>query len=116
MNSNVKTAVVWLGSVGMVILGWAVFKQNKATSYAQPNFSDLVKQVEAGKVESVTINATGDVHGKYKDGGEFRSTVPPTYNDFTTLLLEKGVSYTSQKESGNQWVSIVVNAIPFVLL
>ncbi len=116
MNSNVKTAVLWLVSVVMVILVWAVFKQNKTTTYAQPNFSDLVKQVEAGKVESVTINATGDVHGKYRDGGEFRSTVPPTYNDFTTLLLEKGVSYTSQKESGNQWVSIVVNAIPFVLL
>src|SRR6201999_132569 len=57
-----------------------------------------------------------DIHGKMKSGEEFHSTIPPTYNEFTTLLLDKGVSYTFDKDSGGNWVAILVNAIPFVLL
>jgi cell division protease FtsH len=117
MNSNVRTAVVWLVIALLIAVVWAVVKNGKSPGFQQPNFSDLVKEVEAGKVESVTVNAsTGEVHGKYKNGTEFRSTAPPNYPEFTTLLLEKGVSYTSQKDSGSNWISIVINAIPFVLL
>ncbi|MBX9601288.1 MAG: ATP-dependent zinc metalloprotease FtsH [Bryobacteraceae bacterium] len=117
MNSNVRTAVVWLVIALLIAVVWAVVKNGKSPGFQQPNFSDLVKEVESGKVESVTVNSsTGEVHGKYKNGTEFRSTAPPNYPEFTTLLLEKGVSYTSQKDSGSNWISIVINAIPFVLL
>jgi cell division protease FtsH len=117
MNSNVKTAVLWLVIVCMIFLVWAVYRGGRQPGVQTPAFSELVKQVEANKVESVVVNSTtGDVQGKYKDGQEFRSTVPPNYNDFITLLLEKGVSYTSQKSDSSNWVSIVINSIPFVLL
>jgi cell division protease FtsH len=73
--------------------------------------------VKDGKVESVTFNSTtGDIHGKLKNGEEFHSIVPPNYNDFTTLLLDKHVSFKVEKDNGGNWVSILVNAIPFVLL
>ncbi len=77
-----------------------------------------MKEVKDGKVDKITLNSiTGDIHGKYKNGDEFRSTVPPTYNDFTTLLLDKGVQIKVEKDAnGGNWVSILVNAIPFVLL
>ena len=117
MNSNVRTAVVWLVIALLIVVVWAVVKNGKTPGYHEPTFSELVREVEAGKVETVTVNsATGEVHGKFKNGTEFRSTVPPTYNEFTTLLLEKGVQIKSQKDAGSNWVSIVVNAIPFVLL
>jgi len=116
MNSSVRNAVLWLIILCLVVLVWAVFKGSKAPG-AQPQFSELFKQVDDGKVESVTINAvTGEVHGKYKSGEEFHSTVPPNYNDFTTHLLQKGVNCKVEKDNGGNWVSILVNAIPFVLL
>jgi cell division protease FtsH len=116
MNSSVRNAVLWLIILCLVVLVWAVFKSNKPPG-AQPQFSELVKQVKDGKVDSVTVNSgTGDIHGKYKNGDEFRTTVPPNYNDFTTLLLDKGVAFKVQMDNGGNWVSILVNAIPFVLL
>src|SRR6202047_3686378 len=116
MNSSVRNAVLWLIILCLVVLVWAVFKSNKPPG-AQPQFSELVKQVKDGKVDSVTVNSgTGDIHRKYKNGDEFRTTVPPNYNDFTTLLLDKGVAFKVQMDNGGNWVSILVNAIPFVLL
>jgi cell division protease FtsH len=116
MNSSVRNAVLWLIILCLVVLVWAVFKSSKPPG-AQPQFSDIVKQVKDGKVDSVTFNSsTGDIHGKYKNGDEFHTTVPPNYNDFTTLLLDKGISFKVEKDNGGNWVSILVNAIPFVLL
>jgi cell division protease FtsH len=117
MNSNVRNAVLWLVVLCMVVLVWVAFRTNKAPG-AQPSFSDLVTQVKDGKVERVTINAvTGDIVGKYKGSGEeFRSTVPPTYNDFTTLLLDHGVQAKVEKDNGGGWVNLLVQAVPFVLL
>ena len=91
--------------------------QEQQAAGRAPTFSELVQDVKDGKVEKITLNSvTGDVHGKYKNGDEFHSTVPPTYNDFTTLLIDKGVAVNVEKDNGGNWVSILVNAIPFVLL
>jgi cell division protease FtsH len=100
----------------LVVLVWTVFKQSK-TPTNQPPFSELVKQVQDGKVDRVTINAvTGDVQGRYKIGDEFRSTVPPGYDNFTTLLLEKGVSFEVEKDTGTSWTNILGTILPLVLL
>src|SRR4051794_3555223 len=116
MNSSVRNAVLWLIILCLVVLVWAVFKSSKMPG-VQPSFSELVKDVKDGKVDRISLNSvTGDVHGKYKNGDEFRSTVPHTYNDFTTLLIDKGVAITVEKDAGGNWVSLLMNAIPFVLL
>ena len=116
MNSSVRNAVLWLIILCLVVLVWAVFKGSKPASQVL-DFSQLVQEVKDGKVDQITINsATGDVHGVRKNKDEFRSTVPPAYNDFNTLLLDKGVQFKVEKDNGGNWVSILVNAIPFVLL
>jgi cell division protease FtsH len=116
MNSSVRNLVLWLIILCLVALVWTVVRTNKPQGL-QPDFSTLVRDVKDGKVERITLNSiTGDVQGKYKNGDEFRSTVPHTYNDFTTLLIDKGVVIKVDKDTGGNWVSILVNAIPFVLL
>jgi cell division protease FtsH len=116
MNSSVRNAVLWLIILCLVVLVWAVFKGSKPPG-AQPKFSDLVQQVEQSKVESVTLNSTtGDISGKYKNGDEFHSVILTNYNDFTKELLDKGVAVKVEKDNGGNWVSLLVNAIPFVLL
>src|SRR5579884_2100942 len=116
MNSSLRNAVLWVIMFCLAVLVWAVFKGSK-TQGAQPSFSELYQQVKDGKVESVTINpATGDIQGKYKTKDEFRSTIPPGYNDFTTLLIDKGVQMKIEKNDNGGWVSILVQAFPIVLL
>ncbi len=116
MNSSVRNAVLWLIIFCLVVLVWLVFRGSKPPG-AQPKFSDLVQQVDDGKVDSVSLNSTtGDINGKYKNGDEFHSVILTNYNDFTKLLLDKHVSVKVEKDNGGNWVSILVNAIPFVLL
>ncbi|MGH9557859.1 MAG: ATP-dependent metallopeptidase FtsH/Yme1/Tma family protein, partial [Bryobacteraceae bacterium] len=116
MNSTVRNAVLWLIIICLVVLVWAVFKGSKPAG-DQPSFSDLVQKVKDGNVDSVTLNSgTGDIHGKYKNGDEFHSTILTNYNDFTTLLLDKHVAVKVEGDKGGNWVSILVNAVPFVLL
>jgi len=100
----------------LAVLVWAVFRNSKPPG-DQPQFSELVKKVKDGYVDHVVINAaTGDVSGKYKNGDEFHSTVPPGYNDFTSLLLDKGVALKVEKDNGSNWVNILGTFLPFVLL
>src|SRR6516225_478517 len=117
MNSSIRNVVLWVIMFGLAVLVWAVYKGSQ-TKGQQPAFSELYEQVKEGKVESVTINAvTGDVQGTYKSKGEeFRSTIPPNYNDFTTLLIDKGVHMKMEKNDNGGWVAILVQAFPIVLL
>ena len=116
MNSTVRNAVLWLTIICLVVLVWAVVRTSKPAGRT-PNFSELVRDVKDGKVESVTINgATGDIQGRLRNKDEFRSTIPLDYPDFTTTLLEHGVDVKLEKDSGTNLVSIIMNAIPFVLL
>src|SRR5258708_19264696 len=116
MNSSVRNAVLWLVVLILVVLVFAVFKSTK-TPGKQPEFSQLVQEIKDGKVSSMVINsATGDVTGRYKNGDEFRSTVPPTYNDFTTLLLDKGVQAKVEKDNGTNLTNILFNFLPFALI
>jgi cell division protease FtsH len=116
MNSSVRTAVVWLMVLCLVAVVVMVFRGSKAPG-DQPVFSELVRKVRAGEVDKVTINAaTGDVAGKYKNGDEFRSTVPPTYDEFLTILLEKGVNAKVEKDTGGLWTNILGTLLPVAML
>jgi cell division protease FtsH len=119
MNSNVKTAVFWVVIICVAVLLWAVVHTGRAKVDDQPTFTDLMNSVEQGRVKSVVVNSsTGDVQGTYKDsdGRQFHSNVPTNYPAIYDRFREKGVAVTVQKDTGTGWVSILINAIPFVLL
>jgi cell division protease FtsH len=116
MNSSVRNAVLWVIMFGLAVLVWAVFKGSQ-TKGDQPTFSQLYQYVQDGKVDSITINAaTGDVQGVYKNKEDFRSTIPPNYNDFTTLLIDKNVTMKIKESDNGGWLSILMQAFPIVLL
>jgi cell division protease FtsH len=117
MNSTVRNGVLWLFVVGLIVLVYLVFKQSKPAGQT-PGFSELYHQVDKGNVDDITINAvTGESHGHYKNKEEFRATVSPTSNEyFQKLLIERDVNFKIEKDNGGNWVTILVNAIPFVLL
>jgi cell division protease FtsH len=116
MNSNVKTAIFWVVLVCVAILLWTVVKTNSARTVQDLTFTDFLKQVEAGHVKDVTI-AGSEVHGHIKeDKIEIRTTIPTSYDKIYDLLTEKGVVVTIKEPSSGNWVTVVINAIPFVLL
>ena len=119
MNSNVKTAVFWVVIICVAVLLWAVVHTGRAKPDDQPTFSQLLQAVQEGKVDKITVNSsTGDVQGNYKaaDGRTFHTNIPTNYPKIYDLFTEKGVVVKVEKDSGNGWVSILINAVPFILL
>ncbi|HEY2842208.1 MAG TPA: ATP-dependent metallopeptidase FtsH/Yme1/Tma family protein, partial [Bryobacteraceae bacterium] len=116
MNSNVRNAVLWLIVLCLVVLVWAVFRHSPNPGKT-PQFSDLYRDVMDGKVDRATFNATtGDIQGKYKNGDEFHSVVPPAFTDFTKLMLDKSVTVTVVQDNGSNWVNLLGTFLPFALV
>ncbi|HUQ91274.1 MAG TPA: ATP-dependent zinc metalloprotease FtsH [Bryobacteraceae bacterium] len=117
MNSNVKTAIFWVVLICVAVLLWTVVKHGKGRAESPLTFSQFLYQVDQGKVKSVTISGT-EVHGvlnSVNDEG-FHTTIPINYPDIYKQLRDKGVAMDIKEAGTSNWVSIVINAIPFVLL
>ena len=117
MNSNVKTAIFWVVLACLGIILWSVVRTNAGRQDQELSFSRFMDQVEAGRVREVTLTGM-EVKGKYKDDNttELRSTVPPAYQDLYKLLREKGVNVTVKSAETSNWMAILINIVPFVLL
>ena len=115
MNSNVKTAIFWVVLVCIAVLLWTVVKTNAGRQVSELSFTDFVKQVEAGRVVEVTISGT-EVSGKLQGNTEIRTVIPAGYDKIYDLLTEKNVVTRIKEPSSGNWVTILVNAVPFVLL
>ena len=117
MNSNVKTAVFWVVLICVAVLLWTVVRTGQTRTEKEPSFSEFLSDVQAGKVKEVTISATGEVKGKYKDNdAPFRTNVPPGYDDVYKTLQAQGVNVTIEESGSGNWVSLLINAVPFILL
>ncbi len=114
-NSNVKTAILWAVLICVAVLLWIVVRTGKARPEIPITFSRFLTDVEAGKVESVTI-AGAEVRGVYKDKTGLRTLIPVNYPDVYKLLREKNVEVEIKEAGSSHWVSILINAIPFILL
>jgi cell division protease FtsH len=115
-NSNIKTAIFWVVIIMVVVLFWTVVHANKSQQSAVLTYTQLLNDVNAGKIKTVTITGT-DLQGAYKeDNQQLKSVIPPSHQKLDDAMYDKGVNVTYTKESGSGWVSILINAIPFVLL
>jgi cell division protease FtsH len=116
MNSNVKTAIFWVILICVVVLLWTVVRTGSTKAQRQLTFTEFMNEVEAGKVKSVTISGI-DVNGQFKDEQvTLRTTIPTNYPNVYTVLREKGVNVEIKEATSGSWVSVLINAIPFILL
>ncbi len=115
-NSNFKTAIFWVVIIVVVVLFWTVVHNTKSRPDAQLSYTQLMNDVNAGKIKSVSISGN-DLHGTYKDDNqELQAVIPNVHQNLDDAMLAKGVDIHYNKEAGSGWVSILINAIPFVLL
>ena len=100
-NSNIKTAVFWVVIIMVVVLLWTVVRNNKSRPEAQPSYTQLMNDINAGKIKTVTITGT-DLHGVYKDDGqELHLVIPANHQTLDDTMLAKGVEVKYQKENGS---------------
>ncbi len=115
MNSNIKTAIFWVVLICVAVLLWTVVKAGKGRSDQAINFSQFLAEVEAGKVKQVQISGT-EVHGEYRQDAAFHTQIPLNYPDIYKLLQDKNVTIEIKEGNSSNWISLLVNASPFILL
>src|SRR5471030_321549 len=117
LNSTVKHLLIWVLTVGVLLMGWKFVTMNMNKGQDQSRtVSEAQNDVDSNIVESVTINGA-KMSGTYKGGkGSFHTTIPPTDPALYKELRDHGVNVTVEDHAGSQWVSFLVQLAPIAVL
>ncbi len=116
MNSNVKNIIFWVVLICVAVLLWAVVRQGHSKPDRALNFSEFLTEVESGNIKDVNINGN-EVKGDFNNGKDsFHTIVPANYPKLFDLLTDKKVAMTLADPSSSSWVSLIVQASPFILI
>ena len=121
MNSTAKTVVFWVVMLATAVLLWQVVKTGTPSKEENLNFTRFLTEVEAGNVAEVNIigtsNAPPEIRGKFKNEGQaFKTIAPANYPDMIKQLREKNVVIQVKEASSGSWITLLVQASPFLLL
>src|ERR671929_180391 len=117
MNANLRNFALWVIIVLLLLALFTLFQNpSQRTSSTDISFSQLLSEVDAGKVRDVLIQGP-EIHGTFTDGRSFQTYAP---NDPTLIqrLYGKGVSITARPQQTDvPWfVSLLVSWLPFIAL
>ena len=122
MNSTARSILFWMFILLLAVVLW------KMASTGGPNtrpeemiYSDFMTQVEQGKILSVIVTVSpvsADVEGDFREPNKkFHLTVTKeSLSDLSKLLREKGVRINIKQETRSDWLTFLLNALPFFLL
>jgi cell division protease FtsH len=87
----------------------------------EPSYSNFLAKVDSGNVKDVSIQLSpnsAELQGEYRDGSKFRGvTVANTaITDVTKVLQDKGVLYNYKEVKEANWVSLLINFSPILLI
>jgi cell division protease FtsH len=117
VNSNIKTGIFWIVLACVAVLLWQVVKNAKTRPEKNLSFTQLIQEIEEGRIKKVSISNGSEVKGLSSDGTiDIRSTIPGNYPEIYKLLQEKKVEVEIKEAGSSNWVSILINASPFILL
>ncbi len=114
MNSTLRSLVFWMVLVVVVVLIWNVSTQFQ-TADNSVNFSDFLRQVDAGEISSVEL-AGNEISGTYTSGSRFRSYAPPQYEGLVNRLVDRDVTVTAREATTSPWATLLYSWAPILLI
>ena len=114
MNPNFRNFALWV-IIFFLVVALVMLFQNPAQRQQTQDiaFSELLSQVDQGRVRDVTI-AGSEITGHYSNDGRSFSTYAPNDPTLVQKLYTKNVAITARAPSeGNSWlVTLLVNGLP----
>ncbi len=122
-SSTAKTILFWLAIVLLGVMLWQlVSKNSQSQREATPAYSEFMSKIDAGEIKEVTIylapNAY-EVQGEYKVPAEtkFRTTIAKEdLPAVSKALRDKNLKVNVKEVHNNDWLILLVNAAPLLLL
>ena len=114
MNSTLRSFVFWMVLVVVVVLIWN-FSTRFQTGDTSLPFSEFIRQVDSGQVDSVTLTGN-EVTGTTSSGETFRTFAPPQYEGLVNKLVERDVAVTATEAAGSPWATLLYTWAPMLLI
>src|ERR1700716_4194064 len=117
MNANLRNFALWVIIILLLLALFTLFQNpGQRTTSQDISFSQLLTQVDAGRVRDVLIQGP-EIHGTFNDGRSFQ-TYAPNDPSLVQRLYGKGVAITARPQTENvPWfVSLLVSWLPFIAL
>jgi cell division protease FtsH len=116
VNSNLKTLIFWVVLICVAVLLFTVVRTGQGPKEEQITFTQFLDKVQEGQVAEVNITGN-EVHGMYQNHQlGLHTFVPANYPDIYNLLRDKKVNVNIKDASSGNWISILLNASPFIVL
>ena len=116
MSATLKKAIFWGVAILVVVLLWTVVKQDPGPPTPTITWSRFSSEAKNGNIAEITVAPDDLIIGRFKNGAAFKTVAAPFYRDTVERLMEQGVSVRFLQKNPQAWASIVINAIPFILL
>src|SRR5437870_10944003 len=114
MNQMYKNLALWMVIGLIVILLFTVFQGAQQGGQEQPNFSEFLKAVDQGRVDSVVIRGN-HVTYSLKDSAQTLRTYIVEYPDLIKTLKDRGVRIAVKPPDANPWYAIFLQWVPMLL-
>jgi cell division protease FtsH len=122
-SSTAKTILFWISVVCVCVLLWKFISNNgQAAREDEPSYSEFMAKVDANDVKEVTMYLSPnsyELQGEYMHPADrkfhltlFKEAAP----DLTKTLRDKNVQIKVKEVHGNDWLVLLVNALPLVLV
>ncbi len=114
VNQFYKNLALWMVIGLIVILLFNLFQSAQQGGPEQPNFSEFLKAVEQGRVDSVVIRGNLVTY-TLKDNAQIQRTYIVEYPDLIKLLRDRGVRIAVKPSDSTPWYAIFLQWIPMLL-
>jgi len=123
VNSTAKTILFWISIVFLGVMLWKLVSANGQQAREDtPSYSEFMAKVDEGDVKEVTMYLSPnsyELQGEYArpQNRKFRVTIPKENAPaITKALQDKAVQLSVKEVRSGDWVLILLNALPLLLL
>jgi cell division protease FtsH len=109
-----RNLLFWIAA-GILIIILVSFLQNPAMAKKDVTFSQFMSEVEARKVEEVTIQ-DNQLRGRFTDGQTFRTVLPAGYADLIKILRDNNVNIVVKDTSRSPILALLMTWFPILLI
>jgi cell division protease FtsH len=113
-NKPMRNLLFWIAAGILIIVLWS-FLQSPAMAKKDVTFSQFMSEVEARKVEEVTIQ-DNQLRGKFTDGQTFRTVLPAGYADLIKILRDNNVNIVVKDTSRSPILALLMTWFPILLI
>jgi 2-C-methyl-D-erythritol 2,4-cyclodiphosphate synthase len=122
MNRTSRTILFWMFVLMLAVVLWKMASTSEPSARVRGlSYSEFMQALEKPLVQNVVISLSresAEVQGSLADSTEKFIVIIPRENlqHVTQMLTEKDIRFDFTERARNDWLTVVLNVAPFVLL